>query len=87
MSFKQALCRMYELSFVILDEVDGYSDDESSHKLYDQIVSDGTFDQMFVISHKKKTCFEILDMEPNSKHFSVHAGQVVQEQNGVYDVD
>ena len=86
-AFKQSLCKMYGLSFIVLDEADGSADDDSSSKLFEQVLGDETFDQLFVISHKKKTCQEILDIEPDSKLYVVESGKVSLSENGVYDVD
>jgi DNA repair exonuclease SbcCD ATPase subunit len=70
MSFKVSLARLYSLNLLVGDEIDGAADDESSEKLFDQLTNSSTFDQIFLISHKKNICQNILE---NIEHCLVYA--------------
>ncbi len=51
LSFKVALSKAYGLSSLFLDEVDSFSSQENSRKLYEALLTTGMFDQIFLISH------------------------------------
>ena len=51
-AFKVALCKAYNLPFAFFDEVDGQGTDDNASKLFRSLLTNGLFDQVFVISHK-----------------------------------
>lgn len=54
-SFKIALCKAYSLSFAFLDEIDAFASDSNSEKLFNSIITNDIFDQLFIITHKSST--------------------------------
>jgi len=54
MAFKVSLAQLYGINILIGDEVDGAADDESSESLFELLITNSTFDQIFIISHKRK---------------------------------
>jgi DNA repair exonuclease SbcCD ATPase subunit len=84
LAFKQSLCKLYGLDICILDECDKAADDDSSKKLFDQIISDQTFNQLWIISHKKQTCQLIIDDNDDVKTFIASKG-TFSEVSNVYD--
>ena len=51
-AFKVALCKAYNLPFAFFDEIDGQGTDDNASKLFRSLLTNGLFDQVFVISHK-----------------------------------
>jgi DNA replication and repair protein RecF len=76
MAFKQSLCKLYDLDFCVLDECDKAADDDSSDKLFEQILGDETWSQCWVITHKKSTCQSIIDNQDDCKMFSANGGKI-----------
>jgi len=76
MAFKQSLCKLYDLDFCVLDECDKAADDNSSDKLFEQILGDETWSQCWVISHKKGTCQSILDSQDDCRVFLARGGRI-----------
>lgn len=56
MSFKLALLKSYKIDVFIGDEIDGAADEDSSLSLFLNLLNNSDFNQVFLISHKKKIC-------------------------------
>jgi DNA repair exonuclease SbcCD ATPase subunit len=85
MSFKYALCKMYGLSFILLDECDKNADDESSEKLFDAITGDSLFDQLFVVSHKRTLCQYLLDNVEDHIMYTAKRGAFTETESAYDD--
>jgi DNA repair exonuclease SbcCD ATPase subunit len=53
-SFRMALCSMQNLGFMILDEVDSFSKESNSLRLYESVLQED-FNQIFAITHYENT--------------------------------
>jgi DNA repair exonuclease SbcCD ATPase subunit len=84
LAFKVSLCKMYDLRFCVLDECDKAADDESSEKLFEQVIGDEIFEQIWIISHKKSTCQLVMDNAMDGKLFYVRGGTFTEEDS-IYD--
>jgi len=74
-AFKVSLAQLYGINIFIGDEIDGAGDDESSEKLFEQLVTNSIFDQIFLISHKKAICRLISDIVTDNIVYTAHQGQ------------
>ena len=78
-AFKVALCKAYNLSFAILDEVDAFASDSSSEKIFTSLIDSKVFDQMFIITHKASTREVIKAIAPNCSAYHVEKGVFIPE--------
>ena len=74
-AFKVSLAQLYGINIFIGDEVDGAADDESSEKFFELLTTNSTFDQLFLISHKKAICRLITDTITDSVVYTASQGQ------------
>lgn len=74
-AFKVSLAQLYGINIFIGDEVDGAADAESSEQFFEMLTSNTTFNQLFLISHKKSICRLILDTVSDSVVYTVENGQ------------
>jgi chromosome segregation ATPase len=75
MAFKVSLCQLYGLNTFVGDEIDGAADDESSEKLFEQLVESSIFDQIFLISHKKNACQTIMENVSDCRVYTAQLGK------------
>lgn len=73
-AFKIALCKAYSLPFAFLDEIDCYGDEVSAEHLFESLVSNDIFDQLFIISHKPNVRDMIESRGKNIKTYYVKNG-------------
>jgi len=85
MAFKQSLCKLYDLDICVLDECDRSADDDSSDKLFEQILGDDTWSQVWVITHKKSTCQSIMDGQDDCKIFIAKHGNFIETDSPFED--
>lgn len=78
-AFKVALCRAYNLSFTVLDEIDAFATDTSSEKIFQSLIDSKTFDQIFIITHKPSTREVIRDIAQDSIFYHVEKGKFTLE--------
>ena len=70
-AFRSALNSMGNLGFMITDEIDSFSSEDNSLRLYETILQDG-FEQLFSISHY-----------PETKEYLIHSGaKIIELCNG-----
>lgn len=77
-AFKVALCKAYNLSLSVLDEVDAFASDSNSEKVYTSLIESGIFNQLFIITHKPSTRETIKDMFDNITYFYVEKGKFTE---------
>jgi chromosome segregation ATPase len=80
-AFKVALCKLYDLDICVLDECDKTADDESSDKLFDQVLSDPQFSQVWIISHGKNKLAHMVDSYGDEIKLFISKGGVVSEHD------
>jgi chromosome segregation ATPase len=79
-AFRVALCMLYEIPLLIIDEIDSVADDESSKQLYEHIFSLGNFEQTILISHKPEIRFLLTDTIEEAMVYHVEGGNFVLEE-------
>ena len=72
--FKLSLCKMYGISFSLLDEIDSAADDENSENLFNMILGSNIVEQLFIITHKPYTKNLLQDFSDKSVVYSVSKG-------------
>lgn len=80
-AFKIALCKAYNLPFAFFDEVDGQGTDENASKLFKSLLTNGLFDQVFVISHKVSVRDTIKSTADDVRIYYVNHGDFSLEGN------
>lgn len=75
MAFKVSLCKAYNLPFAFLDEIDSAGSEENSQRLFESLISNDTFDQLFIISHKNSVRDIIKSLAPKVKTYYVNKGK------------
>lgn len=75
LAFKISLAQLYGLNIIIGDEIDGAADDESSEKFFELLLANSSFDQVFLISHKKSVCQLIMDNSSDFIAYNVDNGR------------
>lgn len=73
-AFKVALCKAYGLTFAALDEIDSAASDKNSERLFESLISENTFTQLFIITHKIATREIIKNISKDAIAYHVHAG-------------
>lgn len=73
-SFKIALCRAYNLSLSILDEIDAFASDDNSEKVYSSLLENNIFSQLFIITHKPNTLETLKSYSENLTVYHVEHG-------------
>ena len=73
-SFKIALCKAYNLSLSILDEIDAFASDGNSEKIYSSLLENDIFNQLFIITHKPNTLETMRDYFDNLTVYHVEHG-------------
>jgi DNA repair exonuclease SbcCD ATPase subunit len=70
LAWKYALCKIQQVNFILLDEIDSQASPENSQKLFNVLGNlKELFGQMIIITHKTETQ-EILETEFNAKIFT-----------------
>jgi DNA repair exonuclease SbcCD ATPase subunit len=80
-SFKISLAQLYGLDMLILDEIDGPADTESSEKLFEQLTSSAFFNQLFLITHKPNICQNIKETFTDCIIYAANQGQFTLVEN------
>lgn len=80
-AFKIALSKAYSLPFAFLDEIDCYGDESSAEHLFESLVSNDIFDQLFIISHKSNVRDMIESRGKNIKTYYVKNGKFSLEED------
>lgn len=75
-SFRIALCKLQQLNFFIMDEVDAASSEENSMKLFNILLNYDTNNQYFIITHKVPSK-ELLVNEYNAKVIELDNGKLL----------
>ena len=73
-SFKIALCKAYNLSLSILDEIDAFASDGNSEKIYSSLLENDIFNQLFIITHKPNTLETMRDYFDDLTVYHVEKG-------------
>ena len=81
MAFKVALCKAYGLTFAALDEVDQAASEENSSKMFESIINENIFEQLFFITHKPIVCETVKTLSDNLITYHVANGQFTIEEN------
>ena len=77
-AFKVALCKAYNLSLSILDEIDAFASDSNSEKIYSTLIDNNIFNQLFIITHKPSTRELIKDCFDDVTFFHVEKGKFIE---------
>jgi chromosome segregation ATPase len=86
MAFKNSLCSMYGLDFCLLDECDKNADDDSSQKLFDMILGDSDYSQIFVVSHKKSLVQYLIDSIEDNVLYMASGGKFTEAETPYDDL-
>jgi DNA repair ATPase RecN len=74
LAWRISIARIYGITTLLLDEIDESSTEENSRLIYEFIASLTTFDQIFLISHKKEAIRAISAMADNVVCYEVSEG-------------
>jgi DNA repair exonuclease SbcCD ATPase subunit len=80
LSFKVSLAQLYSLNIIIGDEIDQNADNESSEKLFENLIT-LPFDQLFLITHKNEIKEFINENLSDVKNYEVKAGVFESSNN------
>lgn len=74
-AWRVALAKAYNLSILLLDEVDSSASDESSDALFRALVQNTMFSQLLIITHKKDVRDAVTNMASNSCVYLAKKGE------------
>lgn len=81
MAFKVSLCRAYNLTFSFMDEIDKDGTEENAAKLFESIIANNIFEQLFIISHKPNARAVVANYATNLKTYYVDAGKFTTQES------
>lgn len=77
-AFKVALCKAYNLSLAILDEIDAFASDNNSEKTYTTLIENNIFNQLFITTHKPSTREILKDYFDDITFYHVERGKFTE---------
>lgn len=76
---KVALCKAYDLPFAFFDEADEKGSDNNAASLFKSLLTNGLFDQVFIISQKSRVRDTIRNEVDGVRTYYVHKGNFTLE--------
>jgi DNA repair exonuclease SbcCD ATPase subunit len=76
LAFKVSLAELYSCDCLILDEADGAANDDNAQLLYENLINENKFNQIFLITHKN-TIKELVANNYNARVYEVENGSLI----------